>query len=903
VSPGDDRRRGPLLGRLVLRLTLPRDRRADVAGDLGELYTRRRQRGRIAAWWWYWRQVFDLVGRFAWERRAAGPLAGRAAGASRRTRQLLAWSDFKLAVRMMGKTPALTLVAVLAMAVGIGLAVCGFSLLQAVFHAELPLPEGDRIVRLEDYHRGGFPIRSDAEVFERRRRGLTAFEQVVGYEVRRVGVTVPGGDGQQVVSLAYVTPDMLAMVGVAPRIGPGFRRDDSASTSPAVVLLGDDLWRALGADDGIVGETLLIDGTPHRVTGVMPAGFRFPTGQQAWVPIELSAVGAGSDPQRLWTAAKLRAGVDLSAAAAEWATVAAREPAQGGYELDDLRPRVVSFTRPGNETETIAVAAAAFFALVLLVIAANVSNLFLARTAGRMNEMAVRVALGGGRGRIIAQLFLEALAVGGIAALLAVAISRPVLAWFQVHGDMPWWTEFRLDPGVLLLALAATVIASAIAGVPPALRATSRGLEGVLRDGSGAATGLRFGRLSQVLLVAQVTLSVGLLSAAGLVGLGLFRQAGQDFGVPVDSVVVAQVYWGQPAPRELSEDAAGARERFEQRAAAGRERLEERLRALPGVVAVSSATGVPGQHWIGWSDHRLVDIDGESGARPRSTTDVIEIGPHYFATYDATLLAGRDFDSRDYQGAARTVIVNEPFVRDHLAGPGNPIGRRIRFAAEDRGQGAEWGPWLEVVGVVPDLGVDPMDPRAAAAVYVPLSAANIALVSVRSHGDLARLTPLLYEATAGGGMPAEVQAVYTLAELIEGPAGPLRLVGRAALFVGGIALLLSACGLYAVMSFTVARRTREIGIRRALGARNIAVVRAVLGGAALPLLAGALLGASLGGATIAVVTRLLPLKPLPAVSFLTLAVITLMLVVGALGCLVPLRRVLAVRPVDALRHG
>ncbi|MGD8331978.1 MAG: ABC transporter permease, partial [Acidobacteriota bacterium] len=481
MSPGDDRRRGPLLGRLLLWRTLPRDRRADVTGDLGELYARRRRRGRVAAWWWYWRQVIDLVGRFAWERRSAPGLSPRRSGSRRGVSALLAWSDLKLAARMTGKTPALTVVAVLAMAVGIGLAVCGFSLVQAVFHAELPLPGGDRIVRLEDYHGSGFAIRSDAQVFERRRRALTAFEQVIGYGVRRVGIAAPGADLQQVVSLAYVTPDMLAMVGIAPLIGPGFRVDDAAPTTSAVVLLGHDLWRALGADDAILGETLLIDGAPHRVVGVMPAGFRFPTGQQAWVPVEPWAADAAG-PQRLWTAAKLRAGVDRATAAAEWATVAGREPAQEGYDLAALRPRVVPFTRPANETEAIAVTAAAFFALVLLVIAANVSNLFLARTAGRMNEMAVRVALGGGRGRIIAQLFVEALVVGGFAALLAVAMSRPVLAWFQVHGDMPWWTEFRLDTSVLLLAVAATVTASAVASIPPALKATSRGLEAVLRD-------------------------------------------------------------------------------------------------------------------------------------------------------------------------------------------------------------------------------------------------------------------------------------------------------------------------------------------------------------------------------------------------------------------------------------
>jgi hypothetical protein len=465
---------------------------------------------------------------------------------------------------------------------------------------------------------------------------------------------------------------------------------------------------------------------------------------------------------------------------------------------------------------------------------------------------------------------------------------------------MPWWTEFRLDTSVLLLAVAATVTASAVASIPPALKATSRGLEAVLRDGGGAATGLRFGRLSMVLMVAQVTLSVGLLSAAGLVGYGLFHQAGLDFGVPVDEVVVAQVYWGQPSPRELAGGSEAAWERFEQRAAAGRELLEQRLRALPGVVAVSSATGVPGQHWIGWSDRRPVEVEGQSGPGTASSTEVIEIGPDYFTTYDATLAAGRDFDRRDYRGAGRTVIVNEPFARTHLGDSGSPVGRRIRFGERDRELGVVWGPWLEIVGVVPDLGVDPTDPRSAAAVYTPLTAANIALVSVRGRGDVAHTTSLLYEAVAGG---AEVQAVYTLAELLEGPAGPLRLVGRVALFVGAIALLLSACGLYAMMSFAVARRTREIGIRRALGAGGAAVVTAVLGGAAVPLFVGGVLGAGLGGVTATLVTRLLPLEPLPAVSFLTVAVVFLMLAVGALGCFVPLRRLLAVRPVEALRDG
>ncbi len=889
---------GPALGRRVFRALVPADRRDDLCGDLAELYAAQMAAGRQWARLWYWRQIFEISGRLAWARyRGRGARNAECRG-RRRPGGLFAPSDIKLATRMIARTPALSTISVIAMAVGIGLATCAYSVIGAVFFAVLPLPEGERIVRLESFYAaGGYPVRTAPAVFESRRAVLASFESVIGYETRRVGIEAGDAATSGVVHVAWVTPNAFAMLGVAPVLGRTLIAADNEPGSAAVVI-GHALWRGrFGSDPDIVGRSVRIDGAARTIVGVMPEGFLFPNGQQAWLPVDPGRTDR-ADAMPLWMAAKLAEGVDLASAGAEWRSVAAREPSRDGYEAADLGARVVPFTRPANDTEPVVLAATALVVLVLLVTAANVANLLLARTSARMGEMAVRVALGASRTRIINQLFVEALAMGSVAAVLGVIISRPLLSWFRQYGDLPWWAEFRLDPGVLAFAAAAAVFASVIAGIPPAFKATSQRLEDVLRDQGPAASGLRFGRWSTGLLVAQVTLSIGLLSTATLVAQGLYEQAGQEFGVPEDEVVVAQVYWGQPEP-EPGMSRAATWERFRQRADASRRRVEEELRALPGAIAVASSSGVPGQDWISPSERRPVEVEGERGSV--LDTHLVRIGRGYFDTYDVRLLAGRGFDAVDRRGDTRAVIVNRPFVRRHL-GDGEALGRRLRWGVADADGTVAWNQWLEIVGVIPDIGVSPTDPARADAIYLPLAPTNIVLVSARSRGDLAVLTSDLYEIVAEEEMSAEVQLTYTLEELIDGPAGPLRSVGISAMAIGGVALLLSACGLYAIVSFAVTRRTKEIGIRRALGASGRAVLSTVLIRATMPLIVGAALGVGLGGTSAAGLTRLLPLDPFRAGAWTLLAVAALMLAVGLLACLVPVRRALAVRPVEALRQ-
>jgi hypothetical protein len=322
---------------------------------------------------------------------------------------------------------------------------------------------------------------------------------------------------------------------------------------------------------------------------------------------------------------------------------------------------------------------------------------------------------------------------------------------------------------------------------------------------------------------------------------------------------------------------------------------------MPDIASASSATGVPGQDWIGWNSRRAIEVDDAFPGEGERTANVVEISKGYFATYDINLLAGRAFDDADHAGGTLVAIVNEPFVHKHL-GPGGAIGRKVRWGTASEGGSIEWRPWLEIVGVIPDIGVDPADPGSADAIYEPLSPSNIVLMSVRTRGELPALTSALYEVVAGEETGAEVQSLYTLEELVAGPAGPLRTVGLGAVVVGAITLLLSACGLYAIMSFTVTRRTREIGIRLALGAGASRVIGSILLQAAVPLGAGALLGIALGSTSALVLAWLLPLDPLRAGAGVLVVVSGLMIAVGVVACLAPARRALSVRPVEALRN-
>ncbi len=895
--------------RLLLHAALPKEWRADLMGDIEELYRRKRRKaGRLPAWIWYWRHGLDLVIRFALERLRRPIDCGVPAGTTSRQSEVVSpagWLtalDLKLAFRMMLKTPWLTIVAVAAMAVGIGLATAAFSLARATLSAQLPFPDGDRIYRVQDlYLPGGYPIRVEPSVFEHRRRSFSSFEGLAGFESRRVSLG-HSQQASQVVRLGYVTTNAFQLLQTKPLIGPGFGPDRSDVAESQAVMLGHALWsRRFGSDPEIVGKTIRLDGDSRTVVGVMPEGFVFPQGEEAWVPLRTQPDSARAAPMKLWIFGKLRKGVRPENAEAELQASVQRLPPQENYRAEQLGQRVVPFTRVESASLDAAILAVlALLVLVLLVAAANVASLLSARTSARMREMAVRIALGAGRRRIVAQHFAEALAMGGLAALLGLLGCRYALEWFAAVEALPWWFDLGLNPAVVAFAAAITMLGSLVAGLPPALKAARLSPQEVFKDECLGSSGMRFGRLSRLLLTAEVAISVGFLSGAAVMALGLYQYGRQDHALPASEVLVAQVYFGQPTEADRSPEDGRTWERFVQRAEESRRRIQARLESRGQVASLAFASHVPG---YAWTQPKPVQVEGTPELEAQiSVTTVVRSGRGYFDLLDVPIAAGRAFREADRLGGkSLAAIVNEPFVRKHFP-DGSALGRRIRIGLQGGPDRIRWDPWLEIIGVIPDIGVNPGNPGRADAVYLPRRPSNLTLVVARTKNEPGRLIPAVYEAVSADKMKAEVQLIWTLRDLMEAPMRLLRGIGSASVSIGGLALLLSLAGLYAVMAHSVTHRTREIGLRMALGARSWAVLSVVVGRSLLPLLVGSCLGLLTGAALSAFLGDSLPFDPLLAAPLLLTAVAGLTIAVGLLACLAPARRALAVQPIEALRE-
>jgi predicted permease len=648
-----------------------------------------------------------------------------------------------------------------------------------------------------------------------------------------------------------------------------------------VVLLGEDVWASsFGRDPDIVGQLIDVNGREHRIIGVLPGDWRFPADEQMWVPL-VKAAGALQTESHpgMRLVGRLAEDASLARATAETdALVANATPLEDRQPAALVRPFARGFSDPAQVP--IFWAAVTAMVLLVLVAAANVSNLVLARTEARRSELAVRSALGASRGRIVGQVFTEALALTGVAAGIAVLLSNTGLAWLErMVPGLPYYVD--LSPTVVVVGFAALLagLAAALAGAFPALRSTRGGMA----EGVRMAKSVGFGRFSQVVIVAEIALSVALLGTAFAFGqsfLGYTR--GSVTELDDERILTATLYtpWQGEIVEEEEMEAFATRVREDIRETF---RTEEQLDVgftldLPGTEAQTSRIEVEGDPTL----HAVRGVSVDHG---------------FFDVIDVEAQPGRTFEATDFEeGAGRAYLVNEPFVQRILQGR-NPIGRAIRFHYGD-GTQSEWG---EVVGVVPVLNMNPGDPSEAAAVYRTLPGTNYKSVLIRvTDRDPFALVPALREAAFRVDPRVQVREPRLLRDAARDQRAILSGFGAALFIMGAMALLLSAAGLYAVISFGVSRRTREIGVRIALGARAGQVIETIGRRVARNLLIGLAAGLALGWGLLQAVgmfeftIRVNPIVHLggPAV---------LLLLAGAVSVWRPITRALSIQPAEALR--
>ncbi|MBW3553890.1 MAG: ABC transporter permease [Gemmatimonadetes bacterium] len=900
-----------LLGRLA-----GADRVDEVLGDLEETHRDRvARRGRPLASVLTALETLDMAAALLREPRRGRrafrtPARADIRSASRSKRAAVSWLDLKLGARMLSRYPGVTIVGGLAMMIGVGLGAGYLEIVNDFLHPNLPLEDGDRIVGVQTWD----AAENDPELrtlhdFLVWRDEVASIQDLSAYRSIERNLGPTGGDAEPARG-AEITPSAFRVTRVRALLGRPLIDEDGREGAPPVVVLGHRLWRSrFGGDAGIVGERVRLGASTGVVVGVMPEGFAFPVSHDFWTPLQVDALSYApreGPPIRIF--GRLAPGATLEEARAELTALGSRAAADLPATHEHLRPRVVPYTElfVGGGGSGRAYAVQFLFVVVLLILASNVATMVFARTATRENEIGVRFALGASRGRILAQLFAEALVLALAAAAIGVAIVAQGAGWvtrlfWQVtERETPFWLDGRLNPTTVLYALLLAVLAAVVAGVLPGLRATRPGLQTRLGHPAGASgSAMRFGGLWGAVIAVQVALAVLVLPPAIIAISALAEAERADAGFPTDEYLSARIELDPerpPADPSAGEEFAAA---FEARY----EELRRRLLEEPGVSGVTFATRLPGM------DHPnpFVQVDsGGAGAGITAPRWVMStsVDPTFFDAFGAGIVAGRGLRSGDAAADPPVVVVNETFVRQILRGR-SAIGRRVRST------GRVPGPWQEIVGVVSDLGMDTdrdaFHPGRGPGIYHPLRRGDLAAGGSRSvrvafhvRGDPAAFAPRLRELARAVDPSLRLYDVLPLDRPLDAGNRTQRLVARFASWttalVGAIAVLISIAGTYSVMSFTVSRQTREIGIRIALGADRRRIVRAVFSRAMLQIGAGLLVGTAawfyfmvyvLGGGD--------------EIGLLVTTAGVLMLV-GLAACGVPVRRALRIQPTEALRE-
>jgi predicted permease len=909
--------RPPRVAARVVRWAAARLAAPELPDDAAELFVARvRRDGAGAARRWYRMQALGSLGRALLDRsqlrgeHGGGPgdrgQRGRPGDRRQRGRAAAAWLggmslDFRLGFRMLVKYPGLTVVGGLAMAFAIWAGAVAFETATRLFRPTLPLEEGERVVgiRLLDAATGE-EQNPTVDDYLRWRGALRSVEALGAF--RDLDRNLIAADGRAaLVAVAEITASAFTMARVPPLLGRPLVAADELPGAAPVAVVGHDVWRRHFASDSlVVGRSIRLGRSVHTVVGVMPGGFEFPVGESVWVPLRAAA---GADPldsgRRVRVFGRLGDGVTLAEAQGELAALGALPPPTARPDGEELRPRVMPYLSSVLHTAKleprILLALHLFAVLLVVLICGNVALLMFARAATRESELITRSALGASRGRIVGQLFAEAAAlafvasgVGLVAADLCVRWRFGALAALGVVGQPPLWERSGLSPATLGYAGALALIASAVAGVVPGLKVT-RGLEARLRR-AAAGGAIRFGGIWTVIVVTQVAAMVAFPPIASIL-----RGQAADIR-SVDSGFDAQAFLQVrlEVDGETGADASGAASMARVEATA--RALERRLESEAGVVGVTFSDGPP----LMTRAVQSIEVD-TAGAFADSSGGAVRVkraavAPDYLALVDAPVLAGRGFAPADVAADARVVIVNQSFVERVLAGR-NPIGQRIRYVRGPDAVGGGAEPWYEIVGVVRDIGRPTgYEHGARSGLYHPLAAVVPTYMIVHVRGEADRFVPRLRSIAAAVDPTLRLHDPITLAQINREDLYFVRLQFWLVTVVSAGAMLLSLAGIYSVLSFTVSQRTREMGVRLALGGGAWAVAATMIRRPLTLVGAGVLLGAVETVALVSAVNGVSAARMLGVAGY-----IVLMVGVCALASLVPVRRALTIEPTEALR--
>lgn len=845
--------------------------------------------------------------------------------------------DLKIGGRMLVKYPGLTVVGGLAMAFGIWVGIVIFQVVGLFVHPTLPLSQGARLVEIRSMDVAE-SVQEDQILhdFLEWRQSLQSVTELGAWRDSSRNLIVADGDPRPV-SVAEMSVSGFRVADGDPLMGRVLAEADEQPAAPAVAVIGHEVWRSrFDSDPNVLGREVQLGNDYFTVVGVMREGFEFPIAHDVWLPLKTAVLDQTprSGPA-ITVFALLAPGATVQTAQAELTTAGRRAAAELPATHQHLEPSVRPYAMiasPGGPGDQSIMYSIYFFMVALLVlICGNVGLLLFARAASREADLVVRTALGASRGRIVAQMFAEALVLGSAAAIAGVAAADFALRTWGTPfleanmGRLPFWFDLSLSPGTFAVAIVLTVAGAAVAGIMPALKIT-RGMGDRLKQSTAGGGGLQFGGVWTVVIVAQVAATV-MFPAIVYMEQSLLRGI-RDFdpGFAAEQYLAVQIERDYPVDGSATADAATLDRNA--RLAATLDELRLRVAAQPGVGGVTFTEDLPTTNHPQKVIEMGYDVDGAGGAdlstvasakvEPMREATIAAVDPSYFEALDAPILAGRGFTAADAVSGTRVAIVDQSFVEQVLQGR-NAVGQQVRFRYPGP-PARRWGPgnpddpaglgdWYEVIGVVPELGTGaPTQAGRAAGFYIPATPALFDQIFMMVHvrgGDPMTLAPQVRDVATAVDPSLRLVNVQRANEANNDVLWVMGLWLRITIVLSAVALGLSLAGIYAVLSFTVARRTREIGVRVALGASRQRVVAATFRRPLLQIT----LGIVVGTAIIFTAATLMQNTEFPGsengLTVRGMAMIVgyglVMLGVCMLGCLVPTRRALNIEPTIALR--
>ena len=800
------------------------------------------------------------------------------------------WSDLKFTTRTLRKSPGFTVTAILCIALGVGITTTIFSAVNAILIRPLPYAHPDRLVA----------IYSGNDAIDAHGSNISYPDYLSWRDENRTfsgigmwtwtSMTLSGDDGEaERVEGAEVTPNLFPLLGVDAFVGRTFANGEDQAGRDRVLLLSYGLWqRRFAGDRAIVGRTVTVDGLPYTIIGVMPPRFAFRDISQVWIPLTPRAQEQRGNRFYAGAIGRLAPGVSLEQARADLATLSTRlqhEYAKDNTgwvtEISTLRDDLVGDLR---KPVLILFGAVTF---VLLITCANVANLMLARAAAREREMAIRTAVGAGRGRLVRQLLTESLTLavlGGVLGAIFAILAVPLLR-FAFPGDVPFYITFSVDGATLGFAVLVAALAGALFGIIPAFRSTRLDPSRSLRESTqGAGGGLTRSRLRSALVVTELALSVMLLAGAMLLIRSYRALEGIDLGFDEHGILSMRISLPETAYAAPTRRATFYHELF------------DRIAALPGVETVGSAQGIP---FSGWNVQAGMSIEGRPAPQPNHEfiSHFQEITPNYFKAIGVPILRGRGIAPTDRDSSNHIGVINQAFADRAFAGE-NPIGKRVKIGGLDSPD-----PWITIVGVARDFRHYRLPRPMGPAIYLPYFAEPLLTQTLAIRTSLAdplSLVPAVRRVMRE--IDAEVPAyqVQTFEQVVSRSLWRQRVQGQVLGVFAALALLLAAVGLYGVIAYAVAQRTRELGLRIALGATRRNVLALVMGQSARLAIAGVCIGLAGAFALSRVVASLLyGVRPIDPVTFVVAPI--MLAVVALLASWLPAWRATQVDPLVAMR--